>query len=107
MFEISVDITQWVNYSVFKVRELPLVELTRKAIMVDFTNLNEKSLKAYYERDYIICTFKDAYGWRASIQAKNTDGPRNDENRFYILTGPWKTLKKANEQVAIWKETLN
>ena len=24
---------QWVNYSVFKVRELPLVELTRKAIM--------------------------------------------------------------------------
>lgn len=72
--------------------------------MVDFTKLDRKSLKAYDERDYIICTFKDAYGWRASIQAKRTE---TEKERFYILSGPWKTLKKANEQVAIWKETIN
>ena len=72
--------------------------------MVDFTNLNKQSLKEYDERDYVICTFKDAYGWRASIQAKEYE---TEKDRFYLLSGPFKTLKKAKDQVVIWQETLN
>ena len=83
-----VDFTQWVNYSVFKVRELPLVELTRKAIMRNNSIELQEEIKGLNLKQAILrleetkSEFKKLNNaWRGC----RDEMPQNHQDRYMIL----------------------